>query len=348
MGAALALLVLAAFLMREPATERVTARELAFPRHPRDHEIERQMRRSTLVLPPPSSAAAPLAPTAHEAPAEQSAPVATQDPLHVALADQDVALVLEAAAVKDSPLGRMLLACLSPRHHEHLVELERRIGLRPLEQVDRVALGMEGDESQPVLMLHGDFTGFDPSGLELETPLSAYGARGLAALGASTGFAVWGRELLIVGAPEGVRSTLARLEGEKPALEQAAASEAYGDVYGTISGRAASRLIPSELRDRLGATAERITLHVDASDDLLLVAQVYGSDAERLRDLASSVGGALALARLNAARKDEPVLFDLLEQSRVIPDHGSFQIEMALPLDTLREQLGECAHPNAP
>jgi hypothetical protein len=37
------------------------------------------------------------------------------------------------------------------------------------------------------------------------------------------------------------------------------------------------------------------------------------------------------------------MLADLLDESRVIPGDGSFQVEMALPLATLADQLGECA-----
>jgi hypothetical protein len=55
------------------------------------------------------------------------------------------------------------------------------------------------------------------------------------------------------------------------------------------------------------------------------------------------VGGALALGRLQAVRSDNPMLADLLDESRVIPGDSSFQVEMALPLVTLADQLGECA-----
>lgn len=331
--------MLAGLLLREPAPESARREQLSFPRHPREHEIERQARRSTLLLPQ----AQPAPEALHDRPPPQA-----QDPLHVALADHEAALVIEASALEESPLGRMLLACLSPHHHEHLRELERRVGLKPFEHIDRIALGAAADDSAPVLILHGDFSNFDPNGLELDAPLSPYGARGLALLDGPTGFALWDGQLILAGETASVRSALARLEGEEPVRNPTAAGEAYGDVYGAISGRAAGRLLPPELRERLETAAQRVALHMDATDDLLLVAQVYGTDAAQLSDLARSIGGALSLARLGAAREEDPVLFDLLEQSRVIPDDGSFQLEMALPLDTIREQLGECARQDAP
>lgn len=75
---------------------------------------------------------------------------------------------------------------------------------------------------------------------------------------------------------------------------------------------------------------------------------MYGLQQEPLRDLASMVGGALALGRLHAVRSENPLLADLLDESRVSPGDGSFQVEMALPLVTLADHLGECArHPRA-
>jgi hypothetical protein len=84
-------------------------------------------------------------------------------------------------------------------------------------------------------------------------------------------------------------------------------------------------------------------LHVDATDDLLLVADVRGPDEELLAELGQSIAGALSLGRLQAVREDDRVLADLLDESRVIPSAGSFQLEVALPLATVERQLGECA-----
>src|SRR5690606_6507293 len=162
LGAAL-LLALAAFSMREPEAPRVGRKALEFPRYPRAHEVERREARKTLPLPAPrpgeggrprEQAAEPLA-------AEAAAPGALADPVLVALAaSDDLALVLEAGALKDSPIGRMLLACQSPEMLAELERFEERAGFRPLEQLDRV--GLTSHDGKPVVVLSGDFASFDP------------------------------------------------------------------------------------------------------------------------------------------------------------------------------------------
>jgi hypothetical protein len=258
------------------------------------------------------------------------------DPLQVALAGAPLGLVVETAALKDSRLGRMLLACLTPQLAQELAELEQKTGVKPLEQLDRIAIA--GDLNDPVVILGGQVGGFDPSaiaeGLSFE-PLWAE-TNGQAA-------ALWQDQLLLLGKPNAVQAVLDRLQGKTNGAAQDLVGEAYGELYGTLTGRGASELLPSELRERFATATERVTLHVDARDDLLLVAEVYGAEPPLLSDLASSIGGALALGRLQAVRGDNPVLADLLDQSQVIPGDGSFQVEMALPLDTIAAQLGECA-----
>jgi hypothetical protein len=275
-----------------------------------------------------------------QAEAEQSEG-ARVDPLHVALAGAPLGLVVETAALKDSRLGRMLLACLTPELSEHLTELEQKTGLRPLEQLERIGLAGDGDE--PVVILGGQVGGFDPSALGDGVSFQPHGEHALWAETSGRAVAMWQDQLLVLGRPEGVRAVLARLQGKTSGGALGLGSEAYGELYGTLTGGGASELLPHALRERFARAAERVTLHVDARDDLLLVAEVYGAEPHLLSDLASSIGGAFALGRLHAAREDNPILADLLDQSRVIPGDGSFQVEMALPIDTIAAQLGDCA-----
>jgi hypothetical protein len=89
--------------------------------------------------------------------------------------------------------------------------------------------------------------------------------------------------------------------------------------------------------------AERVLLHVDAAGDLLLVAEVHGDRQEAIAELGRALAGALSVARLQALHDDDRLLADLLDESRVIPGDGSFQLEVALPLATIEEALGDCA-----
>jgi hypothetical protein len=155
--------------------------------------------------------------------------------------------------------------------------------------------------------------------------------------------AIWKGQLALFGDSNAVHEALARLEGEGPAPAPFPADEAYGEMYGSLSAASLSRLLPEELRERVAGAADRVLLHVDARDDLLLVADVRGQDDETLADLAQTVAGALSLGRLQAVREDDRLLADLLDESRVIPSQGSFQLEVALPLATVERQLGECA-----
>jgi hypothetical protein len=334
--AALGLLALAGFLMLQPGERRRRREALEFPRYQRPVEMERQRQRSTLLARPPnpSSSAQPEPPDAD--------PELRLDPVHVALAGQGIGVVLEASAIKDSPLGRMLLACLSPRDGLGLDELEQKVGIRPLEQVDRVAISSNGVD-EPVLIVSGDVAGFNPAGLGDGVAFEPLGAQGRYAEQHGQAVALWGGQLLLLGKPDGVRATLERLEAGAAPEAQSLSAEAYGEMYGTLSGSAASVLLPNEMRERFRDAAERVNVHVDARDDLLLVAEVYGSKQDALEDLGRVIGAAFALGRLQAAREKEPMLADLLDESRVIPGAGSFQIEMALPLATIQEQLGECA-----
>lgn len=334
---ALALLGLAAFLMREPEAPRLQRKALEFPRYPRSHEIERRETRKTLALPAPR----PNDGGATAEPAEAEAPRPLADPVLVALASpDDMAFVLEAGALKDSPLGRMLLACQSPEALAEIERFEQRSGFRPLEQLERI--GMTTHDGQPVMVLSGDFSSFDPSFSAPGQAVTNVGnARVLDSEGAS--IAVWKGQMLVIGEPSGVHSAIDRLEGASPATASFQSDEAYGEMYGSLSGESLSRLLPEDLRDQLWGAADRVLLHVDATDDLLLVADVSGRDAAKLADLSRAVAGALSLGRLGAVREDDQLLADLLDESRVIPSEGSFQLEVALPLSSVERQLGECA-----
>jgi len=338
--------------MLKPAELRPERSALPFPRHARPEELARQERRRTFA-PQQAADATPRAdgqqPDEPE-PAPRLEAAQRFDPLQLAIGGSELGVVLEARALQESPLGRMLLGCLSADQLQALTELEQKTGLRPLEQIERVAIAGDGGDAA-VLLLGGQFDGFDPS--ELDERLK-FAPQGDAALWAESGdgvIASWKGQLLLLGAAQGVRAALQRLQQEPSDAAARLASEAYGEVYGSLTGLAASKILPQALRERFARAAGRVTLHVDARDDLLLVAEVYGAQQEPLRDLASMVGGALALGRLQAVRSENPLLADLLDESRVIPGEGSFQVEMALPLVALGDQLGECArHPrgNAP
>jgi hypothetical protein len=332
--AAVALLALAAFLMAPPQKPRAVPREVEFPRYQRPHEIARQSAR--LRVP-----SARHRSDAGEPPG--TPPEAGFDPVHVALAGGHVALVLEARVLRDSPIGRKLLGCLSPEHLDDLAQLKERLGFDPIERVERIGMTSSAADSEPVLVLSGDFRGVDLAFPDTDLPaFEPYGKRTRLAENDHQALALWDESIFVIGNTEPARAIIRRLEGEDPPLDPFPADEAYGEVYGGISGAALSELVPSEYRERVRDAAERVLLHVDATDDLLLVADVRGEPSQ-IRDLGTALGGALALGRLKAAKEDQALLGELLDQSRVVPGEGGFLLEMALPLAAIEEQLGACA-----
>jgi hypothetical protein len=335
--AALALFSLAAWLMLAPEPPRARRAAVAFPRYPRSHDIERRERRRTLAL-PAGAARGPASGDLGAAPP----PAAALDPVHAALPPGNVQLVIEAGVLRDSPVGRRLLACLSPAQSNELRELEVRTGFRPLEQLERVAIAGGAKEGETLLIAEGDFRELDftllaPEAGEPET----FGERALLAEHGDHTLGLWDERLLLLGDTLSVRDSLARLSGGAPATDLS--TEAYGEIYGTVPSEVFSRLLPGELGERLRGAADRVLLHVDATEDVLLVAEVHGQQENELSDLGMAIAGALSVARLSAVREKEALLADLLDESRVIPGSTSFQLEMALPLATIERHLGECA-----
>ncbi len=335
--AALGLLLLAAIALAPPPARRVAQKTLAFPRYARPHEIERQEQRSHAPPRERRGDAGVL-----EVPARPDF-----DPMHVALSGGELALVIEAGVLKDSPIGRKLLACLSPAQLEGLGELEGKLGFRPLERIERIGLAGGSMQEEPVLLLSGDFTGFDPKRFGDEAKFESYGRHTELASGEASSVALWDERVLLIGKPQGVLLIVEKLEGNSPVEDAFPSSEAYGEVYGRMSGAALSQLLPEQFRERVGQAAERVLLHMDATDDLLMVAEVRG-DAAQVKDLGTALAGALAMGRLHAVQQQETLLAELLDQSRVIPGQAGFQLEMALPLSAIEDQLGECARQNSP
>jgi hypothetical protein len=85
-----------------------------------------------------------------------------------------------------------------------------------------------------------------------------------------------------------------------------------------------------------------VELHVDARSDFAMTAQVKGSNADKVTDLGKSLGGALSLARMRAQAEGEKELAQLLDFAKVNPDGQEFRLELAVPLEVIKEQLAFC------
>ncbi len=329
------LLLLAAWLMRTgeelDTGPKPRGQEVHFPRHPQAVEIQRRDRRRTLLPPPPPSSP------------DQPPTPAVLDPVLRALPPMQPgtgAMVIEANAIRHSPAAEMLLRCMNEMQKNDLEEVVRETGIDPLEDVDRIAVGPDR-----TTIISGYFDKLDTS---LLGPASPYGDHG--AIHTSGGGEVigrWNDELLIMAPDEaGVQAAIDRLESRGPAVEPPVdESESYGEAYGHVTPELLARVLPDTegLEEKLTAVAKDIELHVDASSDVALVAEVRGEDTRGLEDLGLMIGGALAVARIRARAEGDEDLSELLETASVRPEGGSFSIELAMPLELLRARLGPCA-----
>lgn len=340
---AVLLLAAAAVLMsRGDAPRKEPAHRVEFPRQMRPQEWERSRQRRTLpaenakvqpVFVPPGLPGSP----------EQD----LRDPLLVALPapEGSTALVFEANALRHSPVGELLLDCLLREGSGELEEVRRELGFDPVEGIDRIAV------SDEVLLVSGHFAGANWDRLAEGSAFEPYGDKGRLVRGAGSSLGVWGDELIVLGDdPAEVEAVFDRLEGRaqaRPFLEE---DQTYGEIYGRIDPRDLASLLPAgeaALRQRFLEAARSIELHVDASHDVAIVADVAGESADRVADLGKSLGAALALARLQAQTQRQDDLAELLDLARVVPFADRFSLELALPLPFLQRHL-EDACPRRP
>ncbi|WNG26062.1 hypothetical protein F0U62_20075 [Cystobacter fuscus] len=354
------LFILAAWLMLSGQGEEETpaAPKVEFPRRLRPQERERVERRRTYVMPQDAGVAL--------APGTASTPDKPRDPLLAALprGAGKTAVVIEANALRYSPIGELLLECLMNRGGKELERFKQTTGVDPLKDLDRLVITDDG------LIVSGNFG--DPRLKELlaRDGSVAYGdGASLFELGRSRplpdggvaqrqGLSVgaWNDQMLMFGfkpdGMNGIKDVIDRVEGrgpdEPPVISE---NSTYGEMYGVLSVEQLRKLFPpeqKELADRLAAAAQNVELHVDASSGFAMTAQVKGADAALVTDLGKSLGGALSLARMKAQAEDDTELAQLLDFAKVRPDGDSFGLEMAVPLDVIQKQLAFCREAQEP
>lgn len=347
LAAAMVLLALAAWLMSRGDKEKPTVRprKIEFPRYPKPAEVERASRRRTL---PPLSAPPPGV----------EAPQWKRDPVLAALpADpKRSAMVFEIEALKESPIMQIWLDCMLARGDERagVARLKDRYGIDVLEDVERVATSSTG-----LMVLQGSFEGakFERERWTTRT----YGEKGILYEEKDTGrvVATWGPDVLLVDprAEAGlVEDAIDRLESTDPTQGSILQEhQAYSDVYGVLSPDDLSRMLPSDqdnLAERIRETVERVEIHVDASEDVAVVAEVAGPAGQEMQDLSKLFGAALSMGRLNAKREDNDELAELLDHAKVEtqtrrppwaskPEEQRFSVDVALPVELLKN-LGPC------
>ncbi|MFB1479051.1 hypothetical protein [Corallococcus sp. RDP092CA] len=326
-----------------PAPEK----DVDFPRRMRGSDVARAEKRRTWVMPAAVDAGA-------------AAPVKPRDPLLAALprGPGRTAVVIEANALRYSPVGELLMDCLLRDGGKNLEQFKAMSGVDPLQDLDRLVITDEG------VILSGDFSKARYEELLGGRVSSDHGPGARVYEGGDTTIALadggtqrgrmdaavgtWNNQMLVFGStPDTVKTVLDRMDGRgaedgPPLLDE---NSTYGEMYGVLAVETLAKLLgpeQSELAQRLKDVAQNVELHLDTSGDVAMVANVTGMDAEKMTDLGKSLGGALSMARMKAQADGKEDLAQLLDFAKVRPDGSSFKLELAVPLATLQEQLAWC------
>jgi hypothetical protein len=304
----------------------------------------------------PKAAVAPIA-----APAPVAAPV--MDPVFTALATTQggTAVVVEANALRNTPAGQLAVDCfLEAREQDGnenpFEKLRDEARVDVMRDLDRVAIMDEG------VVLTGHFAQARWDRLMTKDEVARpYGAKATVyerpdRIGpdgrryprrSSEAIASWGDDLLYVGdkGMERTKQVIDTLEGRvqtpAPVLTP---DQAYGEIYGVISGKHVAELLPSELRtlgERLPELMHHVEVHVDAARDVRVSAELKGVAPENVDELAASLEAGLEMARAKA-KKRNPLMAKVLDGVRLVRSGNQLRVEAEAPLAMLETELAWC------
>jgi hypothetical protein len=265
----------------------------------------------------------------------------------------DVDIVFEAGAFYRMPLAEQLLECFGSEARKEFDRLREKTGI-DVEAVDRIALSATEGGAATVMAA----AKFDPARVsalfEPSTERVPYGDKGAlfvaphsgmdGAAGSARVLGTWSDSLIVLGdSKSDVVAALDRVEGRAAPFAPAISPEStYGEIYGRVRASVLARMLPPEIAEAALA-AKDVELHVDAAEDVLIVADVSGDAASEMNRLARTLGGALSAARITARAQGNEAFAELLDLARVTPATGSFVVEAAMPVEFIKRQLGGCA-----
>lgn len=332
--AAAALFAIAAVLMRttKPVSARDQRPKPPFPKQLTIADSERLAARQR-VFPAPADAGP------NAMPMRRDRLLAALPPIKPG--ESKTALVIEVAALRSTPIAQLLMDCFRGGKADNEM---KRLGL-DVDTVERVA------QTDDATLLEGKFGDVDWSRVfpgDKATKLGDHATLHEHVANERTTFVADVDGKLLVGGRDraAIEAAIARLETGGETENQAIPdANAYGEIYGVVAVDKIAQMLgrkEPDLAERLRAAANHVELHVDASSDVLIVADVDGPDGPSVADLGKTLGGAISLGRMQAKADEDPRLAGLLEGARIVPRGDSFQTEVALPLELLERELADC------
>jgi len=262
--------------------------------------------------------------------------------------DNTSIIVFEANAIRHSTLMKGFLDCLGKKAQDGLSKVRDELGINPLEDIDRIALG------DKIVMFSGHFENFQWDEIFKSEP-DSYGNNTQVFTEShmtansdervTERFALWNNEILIVGKNrKEIEETIDTLEGRIPMNSiPLRESDTYGEAYGNMSTAMLGRLIPpeaGELREQILEIVSGVKVNSNAMSDVAIFAQLSSDgNIEGLSDLGRSMGGALSMALAAARIQGDDELARLLEFAKITDHHGELSIEIALPEAYLKQHL---------
>lgn len=248
-------------------------------------------------------------------------------------------IVMDAAAVRDSALGKAVLNCLLFEGYTELTQLKRDTGFDPIQQVQR--LGFTGD----MMVLEGDFGAVDWLGISDRIALQRQADGVDFYINGFQKFAVIEGKYLIEGEPEQVEAALQRIED--------GVVEGAPTLRGAVSGRVPLLMlfdmlpVSSDVRkSMLGLLARGIDLKIDINDDGAQFDFALEQVDPRLKEAIKA--GVEAVKGGDVDKHFPETLTWLVDGTTIDDSDDALRIRTPVTMAHLDHALGDCMHRDRP
>jgi hypothetical protein len=256
---------------------------------------------------------------------------------------QSGAVFIEANAIRHAPLVEAMLKCREKENHGGLEEMKQKLGIDPMEDVDRV--GFDGK----VFVASGFFAKLKVPE-ELGAP-AVYGDKGkvwstVDDKGQRAYFGQLGDDMVLTaGSEDELHAAMDRASGKTPVqTPDLPAGFGEGEIYGSVGASFIQSLFSESsdpMTQSLGKLLTSSTVRADVDQDAAFSMDLQAIDDKAGGDLSDAMKGVLAGLHAKAEKDGDDDLANLLEQARVSPSaDGHFSLDVALPGETILRGMG--------